>query len=279
MDIFSDYTLEFPLLKTLIDKTRKAVASHMSLLNVDCDLKAFLASEEPRLLISKFVSDFDENAWLDPAFLQQDHIILCNDFGGPVIALGQTKMSGEHAPLYSSPGEVLLGAVSSGGFPYQFHDVADGWNYEIFSPDISLINSQAYHCSVDDTVLVPISRIFDYRSTGDVIIKVAAPSTTGLMWEFNRTTGFAERVHASTIEATTLSYIIDFLSIYGNEKSINAITHLVKHPFHYIRWNAVQAVGKIDADVLTDILLELKTDPHPHVNAASRKMLSQLGVL
>jgi hypothetical protein len=279
MDIFSDYILEFPLLKTLVENTRTTVASGMSLLNVDCDLKAFLASEEPKLLIRKCVSDFDDNVWLDPAFLQQDHIILCNDFGGPVIALGQTKMSEDNASLYSSPGEVLLGAVSAGGFPYQFHDVAGDWNHEIFSPNVSLIDSQACHCSVGDTVLVPISRIFDYRSTGDVVIKIAAPSSTGLMWEFNRTTGFAERVHASTIEATTLSYIINFLSIYGNENSINAIKHLVKHPFYYIRWSAVQAVGKIDAEILTDILLELKNDSHPHISAASKKMLSQLGVV
>lgn len=278
MDIFSDYTLEFPLLKTLVENTRTAVASRVSLKNVDCDLKSFLTSEEPKLLIRKCVSDFDKNAWLDPTFLQQDHIILCNDFNGPLIALGQTKMS-EADVLYSSPGEVLLGAVSSGGFPYQFHYIAGDWNREIFSPNVSLINSQDYHCSVGDTVLVPVSRIFDYRSTGDVVIKIAAPSSTGLMWEFNRTTGFAERVHASTIEATTLTYIINFLSIYGNENSINAIKHLVKHPFHYIRWSAVQAVGKINADFLTDVLLELKNDSHPHINAASKKMLSQLGVL
>jgi hypothetical protein len=278
MNNFSDYVNEFPIFSHLISKARKLIKTKESLSYVDSDLKKLLKSGELTNLIKKCVYDICTAPCMDPLFLQQDQILLCNDFGGLVVAIGQTKAGEATDRLYSSPGEALIGAISPGGFQYQFQDIGENWNHELFSPDLTLGDLRTYHCSTGDTLLVPISKIFDYRSNGAVIIKIAAPAEVGLTWEFNRRTGLAEDVHASTMEATTLSYIIKFLSTHGNESSIHAIKNLVNHRFHYIRWDAVKAIGKVDPENLHKILKEMTADPHPHVSNASIKMLSQLGV-
>lgn len=249
-----------------------------SLSHLELDLKELLKTNELKYILRKCIYDISVAPGGDPMFLQENQITLCNDFGGLVVAIGETKAGGANDPLYSSPGEALLGAISLGGFQYQFQEIGENWNHEVFSPDVVLKYLRTHHCSMGDTVLVPISKVFDYLTSGNVIIKIAAPAEVGLTWEFNRRTGSAERVHASTVEATTLSYIIRFLSDHGNESSISAIRKLINHRFHYIRWDAVKAIGKIDPENLCEVLREMKTDPHPHISNASIKMLSQLGV-
>jgi hypothetical protein len=278
MNNFSDYVNEFPICSHLISKARKLVQAKQSLLYLDSDLKKLLKSHELTELITKCIYDISAEPCIDPIFLQQEQILLCNDFSGLVVAIGQTKAGEENDPLYSSPGEALIGAISPDGFHYQLQEIDENWNHELFSPDVKLGDLRKHQCSTGETVLVPISKIFDYLSSGNVIIKIAAPAEVGLTWEFNRRTGNAERVHASTVEATTLSYIIKFLSIHGNESSAHAIKNLINHRFHYIRWDAVKAIGKVDPENLYRILKEMTTDPHPHVSNASIKMLSQLGV-
>jgi hypothetical protein len=277
MNNFSDYIRDFPIFSSLINKGRKLVETKASLLNLDTDLKELLKSNELTKLIKKCVSDIATNHCIDPLFLQQEQIILCNDFNGLVVAIGETKLGETNDPLYSSPGEALLGAISSEGFAYQFQEISGNWNHDIFSSDIILKEPQQYYCSKGNTVLVPISRIFDYRSSKNVIIKISGPAMVGLTWEFNRHTGQAERVHSSTIEATTLSYIIKFLSIYGNEDSIKAVSKLLSHQFHYIRWDVVKAIGEMSPENLHKILKIMTKDPHPHIRSASQKMLYQLG--
>jgi len=278
MNNFSDYVKEFPIFSNLINKARELVQTKKSLSYADSDLRDLLNSSELTNLIKKCVSEIFDSSSSEPIFLHQDQILLCNDFGGLVVAIGQTKAGEASDPLYSSPGESLIGAISSGGFQYQFQEIGENWNREVFSPDVTLGDLRTYDCSPGRTVLVPTSKIFDYLSSGNVIIKIAAPVEVGLTWEFNRRTGIAERVHASTVEATTLSYIIKFLSVHGNEDSLHAIKNLIRHRFHYIRWDVVKAVGKVDPENLYKILKEMTVDPHPDVSNASIKMLSQLGV-
>lgn len=227
--------------------------------------------------MNKCITVFTEHPKADRAFLEDGHIMLCNDFGGPVIAIGRTESATSTSPLYSSTSEALLGALTGEGFSYRLHDTPADWNPDVFSPEVTIGAPQTHHCKKFETVLTTTSKVYDYASSGELIVKIIGPCRLGLMWEFDRITGKALRVHAGTRESTTLSFILKFLSKYGNAGSIDAISHLADHPFHHVRWDVAKALGKIDIDALSKVLVKLKDDPHPHVKAASQKMLAQLG--
>jgi hypothetical protein len=277
MNIFSDYVVEFPLISAIIRSARDAVAANKSLSVVDEELKRFLCSDEPVLIMNKCVAELAANPDADPPFMTDGHIMLCNDFGGLAVAIGRTEAATSQSPLYSSTSEALLGCLSSEGFSYRFHDIPADWNPEVFSLETRLGAPQQRHCAWGETVLAPPTSVFDYASSGSLVLKIVAPSKVGLMWEFSRADLTAMRVHAATLQSTTVSFILRFLSKYGNQDSVGAISHLVTHPFHHVRWDVAKALGQCDVEALSIVLDKLKDDPHPHVRAASQKTLAQMG--
>jgi hypothetical protein len=277
MKNISDYVNEFPIIKSIIEKSRFAVKHGQSLATVVDEVDAFLKSDEPASILAKCVKGIVDSPAADFPFMQQDHIVLCNDFGGLLVALGRARAGSERSPLFSTTSEAILGALSPQGFSYRLHDVSEDWDHEIFSDHIRVGTAQALHCAFGKSILLSPSKVYDYASDDDVVLKVVAPPSSGQMWEFDRTTCRPLRVYASTIEATTLSYIVRFLSEYGNEQSAEAIKKLTKHPFHYVRWDAVKAIGLLAPETLDDVLKELEHDTHPHIRTASTKMRVQLG--
>lgn len=277
MDIFSDFVSELPLISNVIEVSRKCVADGKSLANAKENLTRFLQSSEPVAIMNKCVLKLAEHPDADPPFMREGHIMLCNDFGGLIIALGKTEAAKPTSPLYSSTAEALIGAISDEGFSYRLHDTPDEWNPDVFSPDIEIGPPDTLRCGKGEAVVASTSMVYDYASNDAIVLKVVAPSRIGLMWEFDRETRKALRVHASTLESTTLSFILKFLSKYGNSDSVRAIDHLLAHPFHHVRWDVAKALGQLDIDALSNALTKLKDDPHPHIKAASQKMLAQLG--
>ena len=277
MNIFTDYVDEFPLIRSVIQKARDSVATNTSLSTVEEDVKRFLCSDEPVLIMNKCVTELAEKPGAEPPFMADGHIMLCNDFGGLAIAIGRTEAATPASPLYSSTSESLIGCLSQEGFSYRLHDIPDDWDPDVFSPEVQIQAPQTLLCGWGETMVAPTNRIFDYASSGSLILKIVAPPKVGLMWEFSRIDLNAIRVHAATLQSTTVSFILRFLSQHGNEGSINAISHLVDHPFHHVRWDVAKALGKCDIDALGIVLNKLKDDPHPHVRAASQKTLAQLG--
>lgn len=277
MNLITDFVIELPLISSVISNARATVAADESLLSVEPSLQAFLRSDEPVKILNKCIAVFADDPKADRAFLEDGHILLCNDFGGPTIAIGKTQAPTSTSPLYSSTSEALLGVVIGDGFTYRLHDTPTDWNPDVFSSEVVLGEAKTHHCKRYDTALTTTSKVYDYASSGEIILKIVSPAKIGLMWEFDRITGKALRVHAGTRESTTLSFIMKFLSKYGNAQSIGAISHLVAHPFHHVRWDVAKALGQLDIDALSKVLIKLKDDNHPHVRAASQKMLVQLG--
>lgn len=277
MDIFSDFFLDFPFASKLIFEARSAISNNLSLSTVNSATKAFIKSNELIQIVNRCLRGFEAEPGAQFPFMGQNHIILCSDFDGVSISVGRTQYGGVGSSLYTSPSEVLLCAASSEGFPYQKNKIPENWNCEIFSNDIYISDPEFLHCNHAETVLVSTKDIFDYRSTGELVLKIAAPTRIGLMWEFDRDKKSAKRVFASTIEATTKSYIMKFLSEYGNSDSVAAISKMKDHPFHYLRWDVAKALGQLDESALIQVLGEYENDIHPHIRRATAATLAAIG--
>jgi hypothetical protein len=276
MNIISEYFKQFDILEQLIMEARNLTARSRSISLLGPLVDKFLQSEEPTRIIEMCVAEFDRDPHVDPPFLGPEHIVLCNDLSGLFIGFGYTKAS-SNMSLYSSTSEVLLGAASPNGFTYQTSLIPDDWKENIFSNLTKLNEPCRKYCRYGESVFVSTSMVFDYCSNNDLVLKIAAPTTCELMWEFDRVLGTPIRVFASTIEATTISYLIKFLTKYGNEHSSNAIQHLVSHPFHYVRWEVAKALGEIDMPKLIETLNYLVNDKHPKISQAARETLAQIG--
>lgn len=277
MNIISRFFNDFKILSSLTNKARQQVSRGQSIAILAPLVKEFLASEEPKNIMSMCIAEFERNPNIDPPFLGPEHIVFCNDIGGLFIGLGHSKSGDNTIPLYSSPSEVLLGAASTNGFSYQKSLVVANWKKNVFSASSTLGHPKYEHCAHGDCIFISTSTIFDYESTGDLVLKIAGPTTTELMWEFDRVSRNPLRVFASTIDATTTTYILRFLSQYGNRDSEDAVEKLVNHPFYYIRWEAIKALGEMNSNRLAKNLKYLLSDEHPDIRKASLSTLAELG--
>ena len=277
MNIFSDFFKDFPILTQLIFDSRTIVGNGHSLSMLESPVREFARSRELISIVNACLNGFEGAPGAQFPFMGQDHLIFCSDVDGVTISIGETHATSDKSAFYSSPNEVLLCAITSGGFEYQKTSISDNWNCDIFSKDVYLASPKFFQCDYGSTILVSTQDVFDYCSAGGLVLKIAAPTRIGLMWDFDRDLLTASRVFASTLEATTDSYLLRFLAEYGNSESVSAICKLKSHPFHYLRWEVAKALGQLSEDELRKTLHEFKCDVHPHVRDAAILTLEKIG--
>ena len=61
------------------------------------------------------------------------------------------------------------------------------------------------------------------------------------------------------------------------------ITHhdlgaISEHPSHFVRWAAIQAVGRLDRARAVELLRRSLEDAHPHVRSMAAKVLAKVGI-
>ncbi len=268
---------EHPTCLVLLNDARQIINRHGSLGDLKDCVREVLFSGELQAILTTAVQQILNDPAANPSLMQQENIVLCSDFDGLLLALGKTSFR-DSSPIYTSSSDALIGAASPSGFSYQRYTIGQGYDNVVFDPNVKIVASEPDFCSFGDAVLFSQGAASEYRDNGSLVLKVINQrSSESMMWEFDRVTYRACRAYAADAGGTTLRYLVRFLSEFGNEASVGAIKRLLSHRYHYVRWDAVKALGMLDADELHRVLQMTRDDPHPHIRKASEKMLEQLG--
>lgn len=80
--------------------------------------------------------------------------------------------------------------------------------------------------------------------------------------------------------SSLLCSMINMLGHFGAEapydKSyIETLRRLSAHPFHLIRWTAIQAISAIDFEAAKPLLLDAVHDPHPDISNAAKRIVQR----
>jgi HEAT repeat protein len=96
-------------------------------------------------------------------------------------------------------------------------------------------------------------------------------------WFFEKST--LTSVFASAVLAD-YSSLVTLCRVFGAQQDQGAkpfVEELARSPAHFVRWAAVQAMGRIDGDRAREMIEERCHDPHPHIQAAALSALKKLG--
>lgn len=267
---------EYRAVSALIDDARQIIDNRGSIESLKDRVRDVLLSDVLRAIVTRAVQEIMDDPGANPALMEQENIVLCNDFNGLLIALGKTGFRSD-SPIYTLSSDALIGAASANGFCYQRYALSENYDNAFFDLSVEVLAGEYGSCQFGNSVFFPQKSASEYRDNGSLVLKVINQrSSECMMWEFDRHTRGARRAYAANAAGTTLRYLLRFLSEFGNAASVDAVQRLLSHPYHYVRWDAVKAIGMLNASELDNVLRITVDDPHPHLRKASEKMLEQL---
>jgi hypothetical protein len=102
---------------------------------------------------------------------------------------------------------------------------------------------------------------------------LASRAKMRLRWEYDPSTLAPLRAVAADTAASRLEFTAWMLAELGDRSAVPALSSLLDHQDHFVRWSAVRAMFRLDAVAGREVLGRALHDPHEHVrNAASRSL-------
>lgn len=149
---------------------------------------------------------------------------------------------------------------------------------EVFEAGVGLVPSERY--PYDGR---PIMTRFDEHAVfrwssneAAFMLKLAYVPYSTQTWLFDAET--LTSIFAAAIDpaASGMVAIAKMLGAMQRPDALPFLANLRAHPQHFVRWAAVQAVGRIDGTLARRFLEEAKCDPHPYIQSAAQRVLSRI---
>jgi hypothetical protein len=179
--------------------------------------------------------------------------------------------------LYTQPFRGFVSPITGSGIDLDHYALPTDWDSDIYRSDI--------HITFDRTDYVPKYSVAFFngfthlvegrsREPNSVSIKVFEHPRSSLEWVFSRSTFHPIGVVASDPVASRKQYIIKTLGEMAHPSSIPILQQMLRDPAHFVRWSAIQALGKCNRDAALEGLAFLTNDLHPHIQAAAIRALA-----
>jgi hypothetical protein len=159
-----------------------------------------------------------------------------------------------------------------------------GCDVTVFSPGVELedhgraimsFGSDPYICKAGDVLLLE-------PSDSLIVIKVVENYSLPYQWAFDGETLRSLFVATSLPSLTRPETLLDLaMALHGEGKGIPELTDVVEsvtqHPLHFVRWKAVQILGRINPASAKSVLHRFVNDTHPHIRNSSQAALKKFG--
>lgn len=153
-----------------------------------------------------------------------------------------------------------------------------GWR-----PDVFELETKVELCATE--VIQPLSACyFDGHSElvdlaisaeSTAVLKLFEVPTAPMEWAFDRASLGATGVIAADPSATRRQYIVKVLGEMASETSIPHVESACRDDMHFVRWAAVQALGKLSGEKALAVLEEMsQQDPQMAIRSAARAAIN-----
>lgn len=106
-----------------------------------------------------------------------------------------------------------------------------------------------------------------------VTLRVNSGPLDAFEWAFDRATMRAVGLSPIDPIESNLSTVFTLLAAVGERSSVEQLLPFLGSKRHFVRWNALQAIGALDEAACAEGLRCLADDPHPEVRKAARRAL------
>jgi len=135
---------------------------------------------------------------------------------------------------------------------------------------IELANGEAAALGVDDAAFK-----VDVRQP-TIVALLLSQSAVDLQWRFDPETLRADSCISARLSDSELVCIGQALATLGAEQAPQALLELSRHPRHFVRWSAIQWLGKVDPQAALERLRVAVDDEHDDIRRAATRSLAAL---
>lgn len=187
--------------------------------------------------------------------------------------------------MASAPSSTMFGVVGSGELEFDIWKFKNNIDMSVFDPNAGLEKlSKQRITNSGDLAICETNQIPFFSSNQKItIIKLIERHLVPYQWVIDvetLTPLFIRASLASVSRNTTLIDIIKDFSGGGRHCSEfkDVLLELKRHPFHFVRWKAIQVLFDIDQAAGRDALAEAVNDSHPHVSHAAAESMRILQI-
>lgn len=179
--------------------------------------------------------------------------------------------------LYSATSVGMVSPLGTEPVPYDRYRLPEDWSNAVFDAEVrpKLVDSAVAYPG--EIIEFHRGDIIDLKFTGDAcLVKFFSTDFDAVMWSFDRATLTPLHAYSASMESTIYVYMADALAEFGGERAVPGLVHLAGHPVHYVRWKAIQMLGRTCYDAAVTALEKAVDDEHPHIRNAARRTLAQI---
>ena len=195
----------------------------------------------------------------------------------------------DRAQIFSAAADCIYGNVGVSAQIINLRRTSGTSNSEIFDKHATLSPPVKHVLNPGDTLFVKaFLDIPEYKVSGTaLLLKLASKkSVSPMVWGFDKVTGEAQMCASADLSASRTQMMLRTLGELEDKRGENQIADAsikmfessIKHPYHFVRWTAVQSAFHADPELGLSLLRRLENDPHPHIVSASKKALARLSV-
>lgn len=109
-----------------------------------------------------------------------------------------------------------------------------------------------------------------------VLALIKKENALSYCWEYDSETLMPNRIALLDVNKGRIDTSIKILGQIGNKKSLDILIGFTKSDSHFIRWEALRAIFKLDFPKGIAILKLMENDPHKEIQHAAKKALDNL---
>lgn len=176
---------------------------------------------------------------------------------------------------------VVIGIVAAPlGSRMLIHALPDTADLAVFDPDICLLPPRIVECGVEPICLA-LGDVGMFEADGPMLALFwQAADQSPFQWVFGP--DHAPRYSRSSSSAShRAAVVVSLITRFAGTRipvgdATSALLSMTSHPLHFVRWRAVQGIGRLDPKTARDVLAKMRFDPHPHVAHAARKAYAKV---
>lgn len=187
------------------------------------------------------------------------------------------RYSGNPSYIFTSPYEFMQVGASPGRYTVTRYEAPDSWRDTHFDLDARLQRLDSHECDQDSFVFKRIDDVVDFHDFSNlpaIFVRLTRAPRDSFEWAFDRSTLQARSYSTVHLAESNMCGIMDLLSQYGEGDAVPLLAQFVEHPLHFVRWKAVQAVGRLDRGQGLELARRCLEDGHPHVRSAARSTMA-----
>jgi len=184
-------------------------------------------------------------------------------------------------PVIQDAPSDTISVIIRGRVAYSVYEQPQPEPHDVFDRSRTLRSAGTLRCGPGDSIVVRAGRdvlIADEVHGPSLVVDLKSHESRTTIWSYDRTTLEPLRFNVARRMHGRVEYAARMLGHIGNASSETALETLLEHPAHFVRWNAVRALTRLNAERGVASLRRLLDDPHPDVRTTAERALSKLAV-